>query len=329
MVAEGDARLATAGTGDVLSGIIGALLAQGRRRRSTRRPPAPGCTPGPAPPARRRAGGRPTWSTRCPTRSTELRALMAPARGRTCRLDAIAANVETLAIGGAPGRGVRGGEGRRLRPRRRAGGTGRRRGRRRAGSPWPRCPRPPSCAPPASPRRSCCCRSRALGERGRGPRRGRRGHRVHRAARSAPGVGAARAARCRCRSTSRSTPGCAASAPRPRPSCALAERRARPSRASRSTGSGPTAPSPTSPTTRSPPSSSSGSTPRSRPWRRPGMRVPLRHAANSAAAIAHPASRYDLVRCGIAVYGIAARPGARRSRWPWSRPCGSPPRSPS
>ena len=39
-----------------------------------------------------------------------------------------------------------------------------------------------------------------------------------------------------------------------------------------------------------------------------GIRVPLRHAANSAAAIVHPASRYDLVRCGIAVYGIAPAP---------------------
>ena len=39
VVVDGDARLATAGTGDVLSGIIGALLARGRARRS-RRPPA-------------------------------------------------------------------------------------------------------------------------------------------------------------------------------------------------------------------------------------------------------------------------------------------------
>lgn len=39
-----------------------------------------------------------------------------------------------------------------------------------------------------------------------------------------------------------------------------------------------------------------------------GITVPLRHAANSAAAIAHPASRYDLVRCGIAVYGIPPAP---------------------
>lgn len=39
-----------------------------------------------------------------------------------------------------------------------------------------------------------------------------------------------------------------------------------------------------------------------------GIDVPLRHAANSAATIAHPAARYDLVRCGIAVYGIPPAP---------------------
>jgi alanine racemase len=39
-----------------------------------------------------------------------------------------------------------------------------------------------------------------------------------------------------------------------------------------------------------------------------GIEVPLRHAANSAATITHPASRYDLVRCGIALYGIAPAP---------------------
>jgi alanine racemase len=37
---------------------------------------------------------------------------------------------------------------------------------------------------------------------------------------------------------------------------------------------------------------------------RAGIDVPMRHAANSAAAILHPASRYDMVRCGISVYGI-------------------------
>jgi alanine racemase len=41
---------------------------------------------------------------------------------------------------------------------------------------------------------------------------------------------------------------------------------------------------------------------------RVGIRPAVRHAANSAAAIAHPASRYDLVRCGIAVYGIPPAP---------------------
>jgi alanine racemase len=38
------------------------------------------------------------------------------------------------------------------------------------------------------------------------------------------------------------------------------------------------------------------------------IEVPLRHAANSAATIAHPAARYDLVRCGIAVYGVPPAP---------------------
>lgn len=35
-----------------------------------------------------------------------------------------------------------------------------------------------------------------------------------------------------------------------------------------------------------------------------GIEVPLRHVANSAGAIAHPDSRFDMVRCGIAVYGV-------------------------
>ena len=35
-----------------------------------------------------------------------------------------------------------------------------------------------------------------------------------------------------------------------------------------------------------------------------GIEVPLVHAANSAAAIDQPALRHDLVRCGIALYGI-------------------------
>ncbi len=39
-----------------------------------------------------------------------------------------------------------------------------------------------------------------------------------------------------------------------------------------------------------------------------GIAVPMRHAANSAGAIAHPASRYDMVRCGISLYGELPAP---------------------
>jgi alanine racemase len=39
-----------------------------------------------------------------------------------------------------------------------------------------------------------------------------------------------------------------------------------------------------------------------------GIHPPLVHAANSGGVLAHPEARYDLVRCGIALYGIAPRP---------------------
>jgi alanine racemase len=39
-----------------------------------------------------------------------------------------------------------------------------------------------------------------------------------------------------------------------------------------------------------------------------GRRPPLLHAANSAAAIGHPRARFDLIRSGIALYGIAPSP---------------------
>ena len=39
-----------------------------------------------------------------------------------------------------------------------------------------------------------------------------------------------------------------------------------------------------------------------------GVRPPLLHACNSAGVIAHPAARHDLVRCGIALYGVAPSP---------------------
>ncbi|HTJ73782.1 MAG TPA: alanine racemase [Acidimicrobiales bacterium] len=39
-----------------------------------------------------------------------------------------------------------------------------------------------------------------------------------------------------------------------------------------------------------------------------GVRPPLVHAANSAGALAHPGARFDLVRCGIALYGVSPSP---------------------
>jgi alanine racemase len=42
-----------------------------------------------------------------------------------------------------------------------------------------------------------------------------------------------------------------------------------------------------------------------------GVRPPLLHAGNSAAALAHPSSRYQMVRPGIAVYGLAPAPCMR------------------
>jgi alanine racemase len=39
-----------------------------------------------------------------------------------------------------------------------------------------------------------------------------------------------------------------------------------------------------------------------------GIQPAIVHAANSGGLLAHPEARYDLVRCGIAFYGIAPRP---------------------
>jgi alanine racemase len=39
-----------------------------------------------------------------------------------------------------------------------------------------------------------------------------------------------------------------------------------------------------------------------------GLRPPVTHVANSAGAIGVPSSRHDLVRCGIALYGVAPTP---------------------
>ena len=86
-------------------------------------------------------------------------------------------------------------------------------------------------------------------------------------------------------------------------------RRARPTASGGSPASGRTSPAATSPTT--PPT-----TPRSAPsaTRSPapsaaGLRPEVRHLANSAGALLRPSSRFDLVRCGIAAYGLDPAPG--------------------
>ncbi|MGH9115470.1 MAG: alanine racemase, partial [Acidimicrobiales bacterium] len=52
-----------------------------------------------------------------------------------------------------------------------------------------------------------------------------------------------------------------------------------------------------------------------------GVHPRLRHAANSAATMWHPSSRFDLVRCGVAVYGLSpAADGVDRPPCPQLRP---------
>lgn len=44
-----------------------------------------------------------------------------------------------------------------------------------------------------------------------------------------------------------------------------------------------------------------------------GLIPPMVHAANSAATMAHPRAHFDVVRCGIAIYGLAPSPALRES----------------
>ena len=165
----GTSRLATAGTGDVLSGVIGAFVARGvdaaRGRRPGRPRPRPGRRPGP----RRGAGGR------RPARPGRPTSLLGPRAGRrggrrpvadgwraglgrgrpgrrratTPRCCATARPAALCAVVKADGYGhgaVRRGPDR---PR----GRGRLAGRGPGGGGGGRCARP------ASRRRSCCCPS--------------------------------------------------------------------------------------------------------------------------------------------------------------------------
>ena len=72
---------------------------------------------------------------------------------------------------------------------------------------------------------------------------------------------------------------------------------------------GATSPTPTSRVTRPSPSRSRPSATPSTSRPGPGVEPPLRHLANSAATLTLPEAHFDLVRPGIAVYGLSPVPG--------------------
>ena len=152
VVASGGPELATLGSGDVLTGMIAALIARGLdpetaarsaafrhgraaahlARTTTVTAAAWRCTSGGSPGEAHLDGGGPGGHPGQRRR---------PGRRRR------------------PGPPVRRGEGRRLRPRRRARGRGRPRSRAPPGWRWPWSPRGPACARPMSPPPSCSSRS--------------------------------------------------------------------------------------------------------------------------------------------------------------------------
>ena len=220
-------------------------------------------------------------------------------------LDAVRANVRALRRDVGAGAGARGREGRRLRARRGTGRARRARSRRDRSRRRARRRRHRAARRRASTRRSSCCRSRfrPRRERGRAPPHAGRVH-AHRHRRAGQGRG-----RSRCARPARRAPqGRHRDAPRRVPRRRRGRARGAGGRPARSCGSpvcARTSPSPTSPTIRTPPSSS----PLRRGARRDlgarGLPTGIVHAANTAGAIDWPAARYDMVRVGIGIYGIA------------------------
>ena len=326
LATAGSPRLATAGTGDVLSGAIGAFVARGVEPQHAAalaahvhgRAAELGPSGGPRGGGPRRSsgsmavGGPPGMSRAGVRHETGETAPHVGSRPVWAEIDlgAVRHNASLLRRGRGTGRAVCRGQGRRLRarcgprgPSRPGGGCDLVGGG--------HCPRRAwSCAPPASPRPCSCCRSRPppsmadvvahgltldalLAPRHPGRRRGldarRRRHRRPRQGGHGHAPRRRRAAPSWCRSSMTSPP----SRPCASPPC------------------GRTSPWPTVSNPRTVPS------PR-RQIRslgeardalvRAGHGPPLLHAANSAGALAYPASRLDLVRCGIALYGVSPFP---------------------
>ncbi len=254
-------------------------------------------------------------------------------------LEAVRHNASLLGRPGRSGRPVRGGQGRRLRARRRCRWPGPRWRAAPPGWPWPWWRRGWPCARRASRRRSSCSPSPRWR---RWPRRWPAGWSppsTPTGASSALGRAVGDGRSRRSRSTSRWTPACTGWAPT-RPTPPAWPPPSPPIPASPSARCGPTWPWPTA----SDPDDREFTAAQlerfdaaaGRAWPRPGHRPPMTHVANSAGAIAVPAARQDMVRCGIALYGVAptpaladaARRGHRRRRGSGrSSPCG--PGSPS
>ena len=261
-----------------------------------------------------RAGGRgPAWRATAPATRGRLMAARAWAE---IDLAAVAPQRAHAARRRGPGPALRGGEGQRLRPRRR-----RRRGRAalEAGADW-LARRPGRRGGRAARRRHRGADPRAVrapARRGRRRRRHRRPpHRLHlrRASRRSP-VGPRRRGAPAVPLHLKVDTGMHRVGGRPADVLALAQAHRRPGRGSSSRACAPTARSPTSPTTRSPRRRSTAST---QCWPSCGPRASSPRSCTPPtrpAALVHPATRYDLVRCGIAVYGIPPAPdaGGRRS----------------
>ena len=336
--------LATAGAGDVLGGLVGALLAAGLAPYDAASVGAWLHGAAATPRRRGRPAGRRRRGARHPRGGPRRARLVlsarivpmsgSPSRARRDRRrrGGDPAQRAHAARPGGSGRGDDdGGQGRRLRARH--GRVRPRRPRRRRGvaRASPRSTRRSRCARPATPGRVLCWLTvpgddyaaaiaadvdvtvvlRGRARRGRGR------------------CGGAAARGCR----SRSTPASAAAARRPPTGrrCSPRPPGSSGTAGSGSPASGRTSRAATSPTTRPTPPRRQLFHDALDAWpSAAGLRPEVRHLANSAAAILRPSSRFDLVRVGIASYGLDPAPGPHarprpgpgddraRVAWRWS-----------
>ncbi len=231
---------------------------------------------------------------------------------REARIDlaALQSNLGILRSARRTGRGHGGRQGRGLRARHGAGRARRDRGGCRLAR-----RRRPRGGDGAAGRRRPSSGARLAARRRRGLRVGDRGRRRPRSQLAGPArAGRRGSAEASCSSSS--TPASAATgSPRRTRSASSRARRNSSARAGCASAAS-SATSPTPPATRTPGSSNSSSGCSRRP-RAAGLEPELRHLASSQAAIERPETRFDLVRIGVALYGL---PPARHRRCRRSRP---------